>query len=68
MEAVSRFNLDVAPGEIVVLIGPSGCGKTTALRLAAGVEVPSQGRILINDQVVAGPRLATRRAKLRVSW
>jgi iron(III) transport system ATP-binding protein len=56
VEAVARFNLDVAPGEIVVLIGHSGCGKTTALRLAAGVEVPSAGRILINDQVVAGPR------------
>jgi iron(III) transport system ATP-binding protein len=54
VEAVSRFNLDVAPGEIVILIGHSGCGKTTALRLAAGVEVPSTGRILINNQVVAG--------------
>jgi iron(III) transport system ATP-binding protein len=56
VEAVTRFNLDVAPGEIVILIGHSGCGKTTALRLAAGVEVPSAGRILINGQVVAGPK------------
>jgi iron(III) transport system ATP-binding protein len=56
VEAVSHFNLDVAPGEIVILIGHSGCGKTTALRLAAGVEEPSAGRILINEQVVAGGR------------
>ncbi|HKF99567.1 MAG TPA: ABC transporter ATP-binding protein [Xanthobacteraceae bacterium] len=54
VESVSGFSLDVAPGEIVVLIGHSGCGKTTALRLAAGVELPSSGRILINDQEVAG--------------
>jgi iron(III) transport system ATP-binding protein len=54
VESVCGFSLDVAPGEIVVLIGHSGCGKTTALRLAAGIEVPSTGRILINDQEVAG--------------
>src|SRR6266540_4797196 len=54
VQAVSDFSLDVAPGEIVILIGHSGCGKTTALRLAAGVEVPHAGRILINDQEVSG--------------
>jgi iron(III) transport system ATP-binding protein len=53
-EAVSRFSLDVRPGEIVVLIGHSGCGKTTALRLAAGIEIPTSGRILINEQEVSG--------------
>jgi iron(III) transport system ATP-binding protein len=55
VESVAGFSLDVAPGEIVVLIGHSGCGKTTALRLAAGIEVPSAGRILINDQEASGP-------------
>ena len=54
VEAVSDFSLDVAPGEIVCLLGRSGCGKTTLLRLAAGVEEPSAGRILINDREVAG--------------
>ncbi len=52
--AVADFSLDVAPGEIVCLLGESGCGKTTLLRLAAGVEVPSAGRILINGQEVSG--------------
>ena len=55
-EAVTDFSLDIAPGEIVSLLGPSGCGKTTLLRLAAGVERPSAGSILINDREVAGAR------------
>src|SRR6185295_17992539 len=52
--AVADFSLDIAPGEIVSLVGPSGCGKTTLLRLAAGVERPSAGAILINEREVAG--------------
>ena len=54
VEAVKSFSLDIAPGEIVCLLGRSGCGKTTLLRLAAGVEEPTAGRILINDREVAG--------------
>ncbi len=49
-------SLEVTPGEIVGLLGPSGCGKTTLLRLAAGIERPTGGRILINDREVSGPR------------
>src|SRR6201987_5327848 len=50
--AVDDLNIDVADGELLVLVGPSGCGKTTALRMLAGLEEISDGRILIGDRVV----------------
>jgi multiple sugar transport system ATP-binding protein len=50
--AISDLNLDVKDGEFVVLVGPSGCGKTTALRMVAGLESISEGKIRIGEQVV----------------
>jgi multiple sugar transport system ATP-binding protein len=50
--AVHDFNLEIADGELMVLVGPSGCGKTTALRMLAGLEEISQGEIRIGDRVV----------------
>ena len=50
--AVNDMNIDVADQEFLVLVGPSGCGKTTALRLLAGLEEISDGKILIGDRVV----------------
>lgn len=53
--ALSEVSLTVRPGEIVALLGQSGCGKTTLLRLAAGVERPSAGRILLEGRDVSAP-------------
>jgi multiple sugar transport system ATP-binding protein len=50
--AVNDFDLEIADGEFMVLVGPSGCGKSTALRMLAGLEKVSDGRILIGDRVV----------------
>src|SRR5438034_4454552 len=50
--AVKDFALEVQDGEFMVLVGPSGCGKSTALRMLAGLERVSGGRILIGDRVV----------------
>src|SRR5690348_2449877 len=50
--AVNDLNIAVSDGEFLVLVGPSGCGKTTALRMLAGLEEISEGRILIGDRVV----------------
>jgi multiple sugar transport system ATP-binding protein len=50
--AVRDLNLDIADGELLVLVGPSGCGKTTALRMVAGLESISEGEVRIGDRVV----------------
>ncbi len=50
--ALDRVNLEIADGELMVVVGPSGCGKTTMLRLIAGLERPSQGCIRIGDRII----------------
>ena len=50
--AVDDLSLDIESGEFVVLVGPSGCGKTTALRMLAGLEPVTSGRIRIGERDV----------------
>jgi spermidine/putrescine ABC transporter ATP-binding subunit len=47
---VDNVSLDIEPGEFFALLGPSGCGKTTLLRILAGLEVPTEGHVLIDGQ------------------
>ncbi|MFN5696942.1 MAG: ATP-binding cassette domain-containing protein, partial [Cyanobacteriota bacterium] len=47
---LDRLDLEVGPGECLALLGPSGCGKSTTLRLVAGLDAPSSGRILLQGE------------------
>jgi spermidine/putrescine transport system ATP-binding protein len=51
--AVDNVSLAIEEGEFFALLGPSGCGKTTLLRMVAGFETPTEGRILIDDEDVS---------------
>ena len=53
--AVAGIDIEVPAGAFLVLLGPSGCGKTTTLRMLAGLEEPTGGRIAFGDRVVADP-------------
>lgn len=52
-EALKGIDLDIDTGEFVAIVGPSGCGKTTLLRLIAGFNSPSDGKLLMNEELVA---------------
>jgi putative spermidine/putrescine transport system ATP-binding protein len=51
--ALDHLDLRVEPGEFLALLGPSGFGKTTALRLLAGFDHPTEGRVLVNGRDVS---------------
>jgi multiple sugar transport system ATP-binding protein len=53
-EVLKRIDIDVAPGEFLILVGPSGCGKSTLLNIIAGLEEPTEGDIRIGTRSVLG--------------
>lgn len=53
--ALEDINLEIYDGEFVCLLGPSGCGKTTLLRMIGGLDVPTEGKVEIDGQIVNGP-------------
>ncbi len=53
IHALDGMNLDLAPGELVVLLGPSGCGKTTALRVLAGLEDADAGAVVVGGKDIS---------------
>jgi len=52
---LENVNITIAPGEFVCILGKSGCGKTTLLRLIAGLQLPQQGSIRIDGEIVSAP-------------
>jgi multiple sugar transport system ATP-binding protein len=54
VEVLKRIDIDVAPGEFLILVGPSGCGKSTLLNIIAGLEEPTEGSISIGNRNVVG--------------
>ena len=55
VRALDGVSLEVAPGEILVIIGGSGCGKSTLLRAASGLDIASQGRVALDGSVIEAP-------------
>ncbi|MEY2952257.1 MAG: hypothetical protein RLZZ401_344 [Pseudomonadota bacterium] len=60
VEVLKRIDIDVAPGEFLILVGPSGCGKSTLLNIIAGLEEPTEGAIRIGERNVVGVAPAQR--------
>jgi sulfonate transport system ATP-binding protein len=55
VRALDGVSLDVAPGEILVVIGGSGCGKSTMLRAISGLDTPTQGKVVLDGTVITSP-------------
>jgi len=52
VRAVDHLSLEIKDSELIVLLGPSGCGKTTTMRMIAGLETPTEGKIYFDEEVV----------------
>jgi sulfonate transport system ATP-binding protein len=55
VRALDGVSLEVAPGEILVIIGGSGCGKSTLLRAASGLDIATQGRVALDGTTIEAP-------------
>jgi len=55
LEVIKDIGMSVERGEFIAVVGPSGCGKTTFLRMVAGLEAPTSGKITIDGQPLSGP-------------
>ncbi len=60
VEVLKRIDIEVAPGEFLILVGPSGCGKSTLLNIIAGLEDPTEGELRIGGKNVVGVAPAQR--------
>jgi len=60
VEVLKRIDIDVPPGEFLILVGPSGCGKSTLLNIIAGLEDPTEGELRIDGKDVIGMAPAQR--------
>ena len=54
VQALKDVSLDIDEGQIITVLGPSGCGKTTLLNIVAGFLAPTEGNVVLNDEVVHG--------------
>lgn len=52
---IENLSLNIKEGEFVCVVGPSGCGKSTLLNLIAGLDTPTKGKILLNENTITGP-------------
>jgi NitT/TauT family transport system ATP-binding protein len=59
LEALACIDLSIDKGEFVSIVGPSGCGKTTLLDVLGGLQEPSDGAVVINNEPLKGPRKGT---------
>jgi sulfonate transport system ATP-binding protein len=56
VRALDGINIEVGPGEVVVVVGGSGCGKSTLLRAICGLDAPTQGRVVLDGVEITAPQ------------